>query len=563
MTFREAAEISPSKAGLAATQFLQPISCFRRKLRGDFTKRPLPEILEEAAQSIVAMANAGGGSVIIGASSEEEARGIFFDERTGQVFLRKLANFLAPPLDLKISFLEAEGRKFLSLSVEASPEIICLKTGKAFLRIGPRNVYLSREKIRWLKETRAETWHEREILTQSSLADLDESLVSQFLKGISSSLETEKILYRPYGLIAYTHGQALLTRAAVYLFAKDPLRWHPRPGIEFIRLEGTSRERGEKYNVKERIRLEGSILKIINGLDEFISAHIQERIIPRDLFFKEKFVYPISALKEALINALAHRDYSLEGKAIEVYMYDDRLEIISPGVLPGFLKIDHLGHRERIHYARNPLIVRVLTDLGVMNSLGAGLPAIFSQMEENGLNPPEIRQKGNSLILILKNAPVMDKSTLSWLKNFSRHILNSRQIRILAYGRAHGMIFSSADYQKLGVDRDTAYTEIKELIQRGIVQPLKKHGKIYQIIEPAGGKPTCPVLEWVSEDLLRKEFFTIQDLKLPETISRKRALAIIKSLAKEGYFHLSGRGKEVKIHPAKKIKLLGHGEDGS
>ncbi len=465
-------------------QFWQPISFFRPKRKGGYKKKSLKEILEETAFSLAAMANADGGEVTLGLSPAGEPEEILFTEKSWPIFLSHLNKIFSPPLSIKATFQETEGKKFICLSVDPSPEIISLRPGKAFLRVGGRNISLAQAKIKTLRETRLETWHEREVLTKSSLADLDESLLAQFLGKSLSLAEAEKILYRPYGLIAYHRGTPLLTRAALYLWAKDPWRWHARPGLEFIRLEGNKKEDGPNYNIKERIRLEGPILRIIAELNGFIDQHIQERVIRQDLFFKEKFVYPISALKEVLINALAHRDYSLEGRAIEVYMYDDRLEVVSPGGLPGFLKIDHLQERKGIHYARNPLIVRVLTDMGIMHSMGQGFSTIFGEMQKNGLNPPEIRVSGNCFQVVLRNAPLMDESTLLWLKNFKTHLLNSRQIRILAYARAHGLIFSSADYQKLGVDRDTAYIEIRELINKGIVKQLKRHGKIYQIIEP-------------------------------------------------------------------------------
>lgn len=465
-------------------QFWQPISCFRQKRKGGLKRKSLKEILEEAACSLGAMANAAGGEIILGLSPAGEPEEILFSERSWQLFLRHLNNFFSPSLSIEPTFKEREGQKIISLSVEASPEIISLRRGKTFLRVGSRNITLAQAKIKTLKETRAETWHEREVLTKSSLTDLDENLLAQFCRKSLSLSEAEKVLYRPYGLIEYLNGIPLLTRAALYLMAKDPLRWHARPGLEFIRLEGNEKEDGANYNIKERLRLEGSILKIIAELDDFIDQHIQERVIRQDLFFKEKFVYPISALKEVIINALAHRDYRLEGRAVEVYMFDDRLEVISPGTLPGFLKIDALQKREGVHYARNPLITRVLTDMGFMNSMGQGMAMIFGEMQKNGLNPPEIKVSGNSFKVVLKNAPLLDEATRLWLKKFKAPILNSRQIRILAYGRAHGFVFSSGDYQKLGVDRDTAYREIKELINKGIVRPRKKHGKIYQIIEP-------------------------------------------------------------------------------
>ncbi len=466
-------------------QFWQPISCWRRKAKGGWQRKRIKEILEEAASSLGAMANASGGKVILNESDHDGVEDFLFAEEVWHSFLRRLHNFFSPPMAIEVTWPETAPGKVACLSVEPSPEVISLKNGKTYLRLGSRNVPLSRERIKAFKQTREETWHEREVLTKSSLADLDETLLERFFKEYSSLGEIEKNLYRPYGLIDYAAGRPLLTRAAVYLLAKDPLRWHANPGLEFIHVEGTRKGYGPDYNIKKRVRLEGPILKIVADLDNFINQHIQERVIRQDLFFKEKFVYPTAALKEAIINALVHRDYKWEGQAIEVYMYDDRLEVLSPGSLPGVLNIEYLLQKKEVHYARNPRLARFLTDLGIMRSMGTGIGAIFAEMERNGLNPPEIKLMGNCFVVILKNAPGLDGKTLHWLKKFSPYLLNSRQIRILVYARAHGLVFSSADYQKLGVDRDVAYTEIKDLINKGIVRPLKRHGKIYQVVETA------------------------------------------------------------------------------
>ena len=94
-----------------------------------------------------------------------------------------------------------------------------------------------------------------------------------------------------------------------------------------------------------------------------------------DLVFEERFEYPTFAWQEAIINAVAHRDYALTGTPIEVWMFDDRLEVRSPGELVEPVSIERLTHRERIHASRNPRIVRVLTDLGYMRELGEGCAA--------------------------------------------------------------------------------------------------------------------------------------------------------------------------------------------
>jgi len=236
-------------------------------------------------------------------------------------------------------------------------------------------------------------------------------------------------------------------------------------------------------------------------------------------------------------------------------MFDVRLEVRSPGNLSGPVRIQQLLRREKIHYSRNPLITRVLIDAGIMRALGEGLPQIFREMDRHGLNPPELREEGHFFCLTLRNTPIFDEGTQDWLQKFSGQPLNSRQKHILAYARVHGMIFSSSDYQKFGVDRDTAYMEIKDLVQRGIVQLLKKHGKAYRILTDEGQTVTLPGLSWVMEALEKKGFFTLQDVKQPKSISREKALEMMRELAEQGYFTVSGRGRGSKYQPTERFRL--------
>ena len=118
------------------------------------------------------------------------------------------------------------------------------------------------------------------------------------------------------------------------------------------------------------------------------------------------------------------------------------------------------------------------------------------------------------------------------------------------------MIFSSSDYQKLGVDRDTAYTEIKDLVNRGIVLPLRKRGKVYRVLEFEGQGDSLPGLNWVMEVLEKKGFFTPSDLKQPESVSRRKALEMMRELARQGYFTLSGKGRATKYEPTEHLNLL-------
>ena len=535
-------------------QFMDFISCYQKSLTGKWQRRTLKAIVEALAQSLSAMANADGGVVFLGAEVQGEAPESFSDEKNRQLLFRGLEKEAVPPLPLEI---RPEGRAgpVLPITVKPSPLVHLLRNGKGYLRVGGENIPISRERVVALREAKSEAGHEREVLLKSSLEDLEPNLVAEFIQRLEIQGVAERILHRPYGLIEYRDGQPLLTRAAAYLFGKDPLRWHPRPGVDFVRFEGKEKGNGSEHNVVERIRVEAPILRLIGEVETVIGARIKERIVLQDLFFREKFEYPSFAWKEALINAIAHRDYRLEGNAIEVWMFDDRLEIRSPGNLPGPVRIQQLLRREKIHYSRNPIISRVLIDAGIMRALGEGLPQIFREMDLHGLNPPELREEGHFFCLELRNTPIFDEGTQDWLQKFSGQPLNSRQKHILAYARVHGMIFSSSDYQKFGVDRDTAYGEIKDLVQRGIVQPLKKHGKAYRVLTDGGQTVALPGLSWVTEALEQKGFFTLQDVKQPKSISRGKALEMMRELARQGYFTVSGRGRGIRYHPTERFHL--------
>jgi ATP-dependent DNA helicase RecG len=537
-------------------QFFQMVSCFRKGPKGKIYPRSRKELLRTVAESLGAMANAGGGTVLMGVDTGEETLGVYFSEPERRLFHGLLRGAFEPSLDFQIVSEELLGKTLLRFRVPASPVLHFLKNGRCFLRVAFQNVPLSREKAAALREDRVETGHEREILPHSCLEDLDQDLLDEFISRAGLSGNAEEIFHRPYGLIEYLNGKPLLTRAAAYLFGRDPLRWHPRPGIEFVRFEGTEARRGEGYNVVERVRLEAPLLKLIREVEALLGERVKERIVRRDLFYREKFEYPAFIWKEALVNALAHRDYSLEGSAVSVWMFDDRLEIRSPGRLPHPVRGEQIQRRQRVHYSRNPLISRVLTDAGYMRSLGEGILRIFQEMERHGLNPPEWREEGDFCCLVLRNTPVLDDSTLEWLKQFSLYPLSPRQKRILTYARVHGGIFSSSDYQKFGVDRDGAYVEIKALVRQGLVEPLKKHGKVYRVREIREAGSSLPGLTWVMEFLKEKGYFTFQELKLPPSLSRKKARALIQDLVTEGYFIPAGKGRTVRYQMTEKLRPL-------
>jgi len=272
--------------------------------------------------------------------------------------------------------------------------------------------------------------------------------------------------------------------AALLLFAKDPSRWHPRGGIDFVKYEGTDRQHGSSLNVVKRIRFEAPLVRLIDEAVGRIKEHIRERTILHDLFFRERLEYPTFAWQEALVNAVAHRDYSLSGACIEVWMFDDHISVRSPGGPPPPVTLEQLRRQKSVHFSRNPLIVRVLAELGYLREMGEGVPRMFQEMEGYGLHPPELSVDGFVFTVTLRNAPVYDETTLRWLNQFGTAQINLRQRRLLVYAYCHGKTFSTADYERIAeVDRDTAYREIRSLVKNGVLAPLKPKSRSYRIVE--------------------------------------------------------------------------------
>ena len=140
---------------------------------------------------------------------------------------------------------------------------------------------------------------------------------------------------RELGLILPKAGGVGVTNAALLLFAKRPFaRWHPRAGIRMFRVAGTERRHGKYRNVTQLERpIEPPLALAIPEAHRLAASQIRKSEKLHDLFFREMPEYPEFAWQEAIVNAVAHRDYNDQGREIEVWFFDDRMEVLSPGDL--------------------------------------------------------------------------------------------------------------------------------------------------------------------------------------------------------------------------------------
>jgi ATP-dependent DNA helicase RecG len=181
-----------------------------------------------------------------------------------------------------------------------------------------------------------------------------------------------------------------------------------------------------------------------------------------------------------IVNAIAHRDYNIQGDSIHLNIFSDRLEITSPGGLPGPVTIDNIMEAR---FSRNPIIVQVLSDLGYVERLGYGLDRVVSLMRENSLPPPRFEEVAGSFRVTLYNTPV-EESGYPDMSKYLQLDINPRQVSALNYLGNRKRI-TNREFQELcpEVHPETLRRDLADLVSRGILVKIGDKKSTYYILK--------------------------------------------------------------------------------
>ena len=311
--------------------------------------------------------------------------------------------------------------------------------------------------------------YERRLRPEATVDDLDFDLAASFLAGTRDGRNGSAVeQLEQYGLITPSDEGWQVTNAALLLFAREPAdRWHPQAGIGVFRVTGTRRLPGRAGNVNRAGRAEPPLACAVDEIRRITRAHIRRSDALRDIFYRDLPEYPDEAWQEALMNAIAHRDYRMQDRRAEIWFFDDRMEVVSPGELPEPVTIDTLREGKAGAAARNPLIARVLADAGYMRAMGRGFGRMRASMAASFLPSPEISEKGKLFTVTLYKEPTFETAGPGWSYLVRQLPISGDQKRILI-ARPDG--FSHVDYQQLNsVHEDEAKKRVQELVERDIV----------------------------------------------------------------------------------------------
>ena len=363
---------------------------------------------------VSAFANAEGGTIVIGISDKTlEIEGI------NKYGMDKVNEFIAIPKNgckpmpqYNEEFLDVinnKGERDQLLLLHVQPcidQIIRTTNDSTYLRIADKTKELKGDDLRNLEYSKSTRHFEDEVNKDATLDDLDQELIEEYKQKLDAiHLPTDQVL-KARAFIKNRDGNNYLTNAAILLFAKNVSQFYPNCRVRFIRYDGNSAQVGTRMNIIKDKTIECNILRLIDETKSFISSQLREFTALDPLTGKFKTVpeYPEFSWLEGIVNAITHREYGMSGNYILVTMFDDRLEIKSPGKLPNIVTIDNI---KDTRYARNPRISRVLTDFGWVRELNEGVKRIYSDMADFFLDEPEYSEPEYAVKLILKNNIVM------------------------------------------------------------------------------------------------------------------------------------------------------------
>ena len=362
----------------------------------------------DLANELMAFANANGGTLAVGITDSGEIDGFNSYGITKLNDAQKIASTYLKPCPIyeaeliKIKNRKNEDDTILLFHIEPSMNYVVRNSkDEVYCRQGDSSIKLTHDQIRNLEYDRKEKNFETEIVLDSSIEDIDKEIVSLFKKKIDTDLgDIEVLIARGY--LREVSGKLKFTNAGMLLFGLNPSKYLPCARLRVIKFEGNDFQTGSSMNIIKESTFDKNLYRILNEAKTFINSQLREfSFLGSNGLFEKHPEYPEFAWYEGIVNAVTHRDYSNSGEQILVKIYNNRMEILSPGRLGGFVTVSTIRVKR---YSRNPQIARALVEFGIVRELNEGVKRIYKEMNDFCLKEPDYSEPDrNSVLLVLDN----------------------------------------------------------------------------------------------------------------------------------------------------------------
>ncbi len=420
---------------------------------------------KETIETAGAFANTRGGIILIGISDKGKIKGVQIGKETMNNWANQISQGTEPRIIPDIEQSKIDGKSVVIIQIKEFPIKPVSVKGRCFKRVGTSNRLMTPQEIAELHLHSMGTSWDAFPARDKTVDDIDLKKVEKYVREANAT-GRRKIDENPQEVLKKLElikdGKA--TWGAILLFGKEP----QKPLLQSAAHCG--RFRKDKTQIIDDLMIETDLISQIDEVMKFITRSIGVRYEfegkPRR---KEVWDFPLEALREAIINAIAHRDYTAPSN-VQVEIYDDRIEVWNPGrLLPG-ITIEDLYKKEHKSVIRNKQIAQVFYDIGYIEKYGSGTIKIIELCKQHGIPLPDFREVTAGFSVIFRK----DLYTEEYLRNLG---LNERQIMAVMYVKEKGRI-TNTEYQRLNnISRQMATIDLKEVVEKGVFIRKGKAGK--------------------------------------------------------------------------------------
>lgn len=453
-------------------ELIQKIKCETSTLEIKSAEQGCPQRLYDTLSSFSNQDD--GGIIIFGVDEKQGYKEVgVYDPQDIQKKINEQCLQMEPVVRPLLTVLEKNEKFFVSAEIPGADitdrPVFYQGKGRvkgSYTRVGDSDEPMTEYEVYSYEAYRKKYQDDIRAIDRVSFASLDQELLERYIELLKkgkprlAAISNDEI----YELMSIKRDNRI-TLSAVMNFCPYPQAYFPQlciiatavPGTEV----GTVGDQGERFTDNQRI--EGNISDMLDGAMQFVNRNMRIKTIinPHTGKREDRPDYPITAVREAVLNALVHRDYSIhtEGMPIQLIMFEDRMEIRNPGGIYGRIKIDQLGKVQPD--TRNPVIASELEVLKVTENRYSGIPTIRRMMQEYDLQQPEfIDERGSFIVKLYKD--VMEQTAVEMDRVDNRELL--------LFCKTPRTRKEISDYLGLNSVTYAIQTRVMPLVERGIIK---------------------------------------------------------------------------------------------
>lgn len=438
--------------------------------------------------TISAFSNTDGGVLLFGVDEEDGFSTVDLAD-PGQLatdLAAALNDEFEPPVRALINLMDFEGRTVVVAEIPGIPfeQRPCFYKGAgisagSWTRSGATNRKLTSYEVHVLIASRGQPRDDERPVAGTSINDLDDESLNRFVARLRATrpnafgdLDDRDILRRTRVLVD-DDGQEVLSRAGLLSLGVYPQEWFPQLNLTFVHYPDDSPTAGTTRFL-DNVAIDGTIPTMVRGALAAITRNLARRSVITGAGRADVLEYPEPAIREAIANALVHRDLSplAEGSQVQVELYPSRLVVKNPGGLHGPVTVDRL-FEDGLSSSRNARLLRLLEevpipgeDRTVVENRGSGIRTMVQALRAAGMNLPVFDNEIGHFTVTFPNHTLLGEDTVRWIEGLGQPDLSDSQIVALATMRL-GEVLDNPSYRRLtGVDSRIATAELQDLVGR-------------------------------------------------------------------------------------------------